>query len=148
MRERFFEKVDITPGCWLWMAATNAKGYGWFGTKTKVVKLAHRVSWELHIGHIGDMCVCHRCDTPACVNPGHLFLGTHDDNMADMSAKGRGVQLFGERHGGAKLTEARVLEMRQRRARGETYSAMAREYGVNHSTVARACKGYRWRSVP
>ncbi len=72
---------------------------------------AHRLAWESARGAIPDgLNVLHHCDTPACINTDHLFLGTHADNSADRVAKGR--QARGERVGGAKLTTAQVLEIR------------------------------------
>lgn len=77
--------------CWLWTGHINhlRGGYGQFtfrGTQQK----AHRVAWSSVNGPIpSGMCICHRCDVPACCNPAHLFIGTHDDNRADMLAKGR-----------------------------------------------------------
>lgn len=86
---QFWEKVDRTSGCWLWAAGKNNQGYGVCfldGRRTYV----HRLSWELHRGPIpSGLYVCHTCDTPLCLNPDHLFLGTQRDNMADASAKGR-----------------------------------------------------------
>src|SRR5713226_5546175 len=82
--ERFWAKVEKTDGCWLWLAATNPKGYGVFSVdkKTNNVEFAHRVSYRLHYGEIpGDMRILHHCDNPTCVRPEHLFIGTPDDNM-------------------------------------------------------------------
>lgn len=93
MEERFWSKVAIgsTNECWLWQASLGSTGYGQFNTGRSMAK-AHRIAWEL--GNKGlipaDLMVCHHCDTPACVNPAHLFLGTQTDNMRDCFAKGRG----------------------------------------------------------
>jgi hypothetical protein len=90
---RFRGKIRIEPsGCWLWIGATNGKGYGKIqqGRRGGIPLLAHRVSWELHRGPIPDgLMVLHQCDSPPCVNPDHLFLGTGLDNMRDMVAKSR-----------------------------------------------------------
>jgi hypothetical protein len=87
---RFWSKVDKSGECWVWTAkALCENGYGRFYVGKKPLR-AHRYSWELANGPITDgLFVCHRCDNPPCVNPAHLFLGTHQDNMQDMVAKGR-----------------------------------------------------------
>lgn len=92
--QRFWSKVAKTDSCWLWKAGVN-KGYGQFAFSIHKhvpwMRQAHRVAWELSNGSIpAGLSVLHRCDVPLCVNPAHLFLGTHTDNMRDMVAKGRG----------------------------------------------------------
>jgi len=87
--ERFWDKVQKTDTCWLWIGSTNQDGYGRFNIGGKLGG-AHRYSFELHTGEIPEgMHVLHTCDTPACVRPDHLFLGTHSDNMQDMYRKRR-----------------------------------------------------------
>lgn len=93
---RFAAKVCPEPntGCWLWTAQLmpGPWQYGRFTYRGREM-LAHRASWEIHRGPIPRrMHVCHRCDTPSCVNPDHLFLGTHQDNMRDRDNKGRGYK--------------------------------------------------------
>lgn len=86
LEQRFHEKYEVCPesGCWLWTASVRNGGYGQLNVDGKIVG-AHRVSYELHNGLIPEndsyhgMCVLHKCDTPRCVNPEHLFLGTHQD---------------------------------------------------------------------
>jgi hypothetical protein len=94
---RFWEKVNITDGCWLWTAATNLEGYGKIGMRrmdgTHGLLLAHRVSYEMAhgTGSANGKFVCHHCDNPRCVNPSHLFLGTNRENIMDRVSKGRSV---------------------------------------------------------
>jgi len=88
--ERFWNKVKIIQqdDCWIWTGAT-VKKYGEFAFEGKI-QSTHRVSWQIHFGTIPDgMDVLHHCDNPPCINPKHLFLGTHSDNMQDAKRKGR-----------------------------------------------------------
>lgn len=87
LSERFWEKVKKTEACWLWTGSKNNMGYGRINIDG-IVKLAHRVSFEMKHGTT-KLHILHRCDTPLCVNPLHLFAGTQKDNLRDMAAKGR-----------------------------------------------------------
>lgn len=144
--ERFWSRVSKTDGCWLWTARTQAKrGYGlmWWNGKTTG---AHRVSYEIHHGeiHSGSV-VMHTCDTPACVNPAHLVVGTHADNQYDKVRKQR--QARGSSQGHAKLVESQVLEIRARLAAGERQNHLAREFGVNPCTINDIAKRRWWRHL-
>lgn len=89
LKERFESKyIPVTEsGCWIWIANIIKTGYGVIGVKGKM-RLAHRTAWELYVDPIPEgIFVLHKCDVRSCVNPNHLFLGTHQDNMADMMKK-------------------------------------------------------------
>lgn len=153
---RFWSKVyfDTTEqGCWLWTARpVNHQGYGGFYVdRTRRSVKAHRFSWELHYGPIpAGLFVCHRCDNTACVRHHHLFLGTFQDNMDDMNAKGRnnGGGPRGEANGFAKLTAAQIPEIRRRYAAGESGPDLAREFGVSQGTINLVALRKRWGHVP
>lgn len=147
LAERFWSKVDMADGCWLWTASLDAWGYGTIKIGAKVVK-AHRVSFSLSFGEApADLCVLHRCDTPACVRPSHLFLGTQGDNVADRVRKGRtytGDQR-GDSNNNAKITMAIADAIRARHAAGDiTQAALAREYGISKGTVYDLLIGRTW----
>ena len=135
-----------TP-CILWTGARDKKGYG----RLSKGKLAHRRAWELKNGPAGSLCVCHKCDTPACVNTDHLFLGTRADNTADMISKGRFKKCYaqarGERQHLAKLTAEKVRDARFLAKSGWTSRRLALLYGVHQVTIAAAVRGATWAHV-
>lgn len=132
--------IDESTGCWLWKILSRG-GYGaaWAGKPIS----AHRLAWTLARGPIpAGMQVLHRCDVRRCVNPDHLFLGTHAENMADRNAKGRQACSSGERHPNAKLTSADVLAIR---ASSALQRVLAAEYGVSISTISDIRRYRLWR---
>ena len=140
--ERFAESYKLaTSGCWLWIAGEHS-GYGRMFRNGRT-ELAHRISYDLYRGPIPTgYLVCHTCDVPLCVNPDHLFLGTHKDNMGDRNRKNRTAS--GERNGNAKLTAEEVAAIR---ADSRTHREIARLYGIGLSTVSYVRTGRIWGRV-
>lgn len=142
--ERFEDKYVPVPetGCWIWTDCLNTHGYGRICAEGRD-KLAHRISWELHVGPIPDgLHVLHRCDVRSCVNYLHLFLGTNQDNVTDKVQKGR--QAKGSANGNSRLTEERVIEIFH--AEG-TLRAVAAQYEVSQQQVSRIKRKERWGHI-
>jgi hypothetical protein len=145
--EKFEEKYQpvTETGCWLWIGFTLPAGYGKFGDM-----LAHRAAWEMFVGLIPEgLFVLHRCDTPSCVNPGHLFLGTHLQNMADMRAKDRQSREpragQGSENSQAKLSDDAIVEIRASTEKG---FLLAKMFGVSAGLISGIRHGKRWAHIP
>lgn len=109
------------------------------------IHIATRILWQVMFGPIpAGMCICHSCDNPRCVNPRHLWLGTHNDNMADRNAKGRTDDRRGDSNPKAKLTLPDVIAIR---LSTERTVELARRYGVTWATVNSARIGRTWKHV-
>jgi len=126
-------------GCMLWPHTASEKGYGAI-TRSGEKWLTHRLVYEVKVGHVpAGMFVCHHCDTPRCVRPEHLFLGTHRDNMADKRRKGRCSS--GEQNGNAKVTDAQVGDIRAAYRAGSTLIEIGERFGLHFSTVSDIVRG-------
>ena len=136
-RERFFSKVNKTDTCWLWTGCCNYNGHGRFKYNGKMVR-SHRFSWLL-AGHTipEGLCVCHAphsiCGHKNCVNPAHLRVGTHAENMHDKIADGTTYKPRGTKHPSNKLTEEQVREIRRRSDENQT--RLGEEFGVSQNTI-------------
>lgn len=143
LESRFWKRVERREGCWGWSGNKNSDGYAVIGRGTSRTVTASRVSWELHSGPIPrGLFVCHTCDNPECVNPAHLFLGTHANNMADMAEKGRST--IGLRNPNVKLTEDKVRDIRDGSG---TRKEKAERHGVSIETVYQIRTGKTWRHL-
>lgn len=131
----FMSRYDVAvSGCFEWTGAVNASGYGIQRYERKV-QLAHRVSYEINIGPIGDLLVCHSCDNPLCINPSHLFLGTHQDNMDDMFCKER------------KWTKLTFDNVRYIRDSMESGAMLAVKFKVSERAIRMARSSNHWKPV-
>ena len=147
IKERLDAKTFYEPntGCWLWSGSSVRGGYGQIGISRKLT-LAHRVSYTEYVGLIpAGLLVLHRCDTPPCINPDHLFLGTTADNTADKIKKGR--QPNGESMYNSKLIYADIIKIHGMIAAGMTQRYIAGQFGVNTSLISRINAGKRWKHV-
>ena len=159
--ERFHDKYTRghVGGCWLWTGRLTSRGYGRFFSDGKPQR-AHRYSYEHFVRPIPEgLFVCHHCDTPNCVNPAHLFLGTSADNMRDMKEKGRSVgrkpgrsgrsagsrgNVRGEACPNAKLDDEKVRAIR---ADTRLHREIAADYGVDRRGISRIKRREAWKHV-
>lgn len=172
---RFWPRVEKSAGCWLWTGLVDKDGYGRIRVNGRQTR-THRLSYEMHFETIPDgMAVCHRCDTPACVRPDHLFLGTAGDNNEDRRRKGRSAsgdanasrlyperrprgdrhhwrtkphtRLLGTRNGRAKLSPEDVRAIRTIAASGITKVELAERYGVSDVAIGNIIARKSWAHI-
>lgn len=147
---RFIVQIPFSD-CHFWIGTLGRKnGYGCFKIREKGNRdnckqfKVHRLIYEFTKGEIGNNHVLHKCDNPCCVNPDHLFLGTHQDNMKDMAKKGRAWH--GSKHKNAKLTPVEVLEIRQLYASGNhTTRSLSAKYNVDSKHIHNIVTGKKWK---
>lgn len=153
LAERFHSKYERIPiaGCWIWNAAVKEFGYGviGLGARSQGTIKAHRLSYQLHKGDIPrHLNVLHKCGTPSCVNPDHLYLGTQRQNAYDMIRHGRHFlpDNNGEKSTGAKLTREQaeeILAAKKNKKKG-TGTGLARKFSVHKSTIYQIWAGNNW----
>ena len=149
-RERF--ERGAPDACWEWQGVLNHNGYGILGVKCKAIGfrrdyLAHRLSYELHTGEGPDeLHVLHSCDNPPCVNPAHLRLGTHQDNMRDMWERSS-LDFKGTRNGRARLKPSDVRRIRGAVSAGESRKALAEHHGVHVQTIHDIVSRKSWSHI-
>lgn len=152
--KRFWELVNKTDNCWLWTGSTTDDGYGRFGSRLFRKRFrAHRFSLFLSNGTMppNELVACHECDTPLCVNPSHLWLGTNGENIKDMWEKGRARPFRGKgsANGRAKLNNDQVIDIRLRYGTGNTsLPKLAKEFNVSTSIIHHIVKSKSWKHLP
>lgn len=148
MEDRFLKKIQKTDTCWLWMAHTN-RGYGQFRVGLKQCK-AHRVAYELWVGPIPDgLLIRHKCDTPRCVNPAHLEIGTPKENSNDMVQRGRSYKVKGTAHPHSKLTEEDIVEIKILNEFDMSQKEIADILNVTQTTIGNTMKAnnLKWNKI-
>lgn len=148
LADRFWSNVHKTDGCWLWTGTYQRYGVISRPGRQNGRVYAHRLSWEIHNGEVPEgLSVCHTCDNTKCVNPKHLFLGTHNDNMKDCLDKGRHIcQRPGWRpKPNSKIDRETAEEIRRRVASGEPQKSCSVDYGIAQCTVSQIVNYKLWK---
>jgi hypothetical protein len=141
--KRFYEKIRVDEnGCWLWIGCTNEK-YGCLRFKNTNI-YAHRFCFEyIRKEKIGDKFVCHTCDRPLCVNPDHLFLGTHNDNMTDATSKRR--HAYGEKHYQKKIREDDIKEICKLVKCGLSQTEISKIFDIEQTNISAIVLEKNWK---
>lgn len=158
VKDRFEQKFvkGRVDRCWEWQGCFCPSGYGRMifddGIRGREEHRAHRMAYVFTYGEIPKghgyhgTCVCHICDNRKCVNPSHLFLGSHKDNMHDKSAKGRAASFKGEQHPSAKITASDVIAIRNS-GRSVRRKYWAQKLGVSEVLISQICLRKVWTHV-
>lgn len=144
IQEKLEDKIAFEPtsGCWIWLGTVESRGnYGQINIGN-VSKKPHRLSYLIHKGDPTGFSVLHHCDTPLCVNPDHLYLGTHKDNINDMVRRNR--QASGERCHKSKLDSLQVLVIKKCISEGMNIPQIAKYFSVAPNTIRSINKGITW----
>jgi hypothetical protein len=145
-----FERISPEPnsGCWIWLSGVDSKGYGVVSSKSQKDR-AHRISLSLKIGRklVKGECACHKCDVPTCVNPEHLFVGTHAENMRDCKNKGRYNTTGGAKGEASTSAILNESDVRSIRKDGRMLHVIASQYGVHKSTIWLIKKRKNWSHI-
>lgn len=153
--DRFWSKVDreAPGGCWLWKASKNNKGYGMFCVRSwgyQHKQLAHRLCYADQVCPIPKgALLLHSCDNPSCVNPAHLRVGSHRENVADMDQRGRRISNTpkGAENCNAILTDGQVIALRKDYISGATHAELAKRYGISVRSVPDYTGSRSWRHL-
>lgn len=153
IKDAFWQKVRKTDSCWFWTGSSDEHGYGTLNTRRSHPKIqkAHRISWELANGPIPPgLWVLHKCDTPPCVRPDHLFLGNRSDNMKDAASKGRLDQQkrpLARRAAVAKITPEIVREIRRAAIGADSYAQLSRQFNLTATHISYIVRRMVWKDI-
>lgn len=154
VKTKLADHIITENGCWEYQGYLREGGYGYFSIDCAELHpkkrkfRAHRVAYAFFSGvDPGEKFVCHACDNPRCINPGHLFLGTPMDNTRDMMEKGRNADQAGGSNNNAKLTEDKVRIIIKRIMDGEQNMVIADDFGVTHHVISNIRRGKAWVGV-
>ena len=137
-------RYKVVGECWEYTGTINLNGYGQFHHRGKLIR-AHRAMYEIVNGEIpAELLVCHTCDNRKCVNPSHLYAGTHADNYNDARSRGRLNLPHSENHHASKLNARDVSEIRSSNL---SQRKLAKIYGVSHTTIGEIRRGLIWKTV-
>ena len=143
--------IDEETGCWEYQGQIKTNGYGYFTIYVSWMRIqkrkfaAHRVAYAFFNGvDPKDKFVCHSCDNPKCINPDHLWLGTHQHNMNDMVEKGRQALQNGFNNGACKITKENLVEIVRMLKKGYSNKAIADKFSVTHSSISSIRRGKSW----
>jgi hypothetical protein len=150
-KDQFMQKVFPEPntGCWLWSGRHDDKGYGRGHFHNQSIQLAHRYSYLIFKANPGALCVLHKCDNPACVNPDHLYLGDQRQNNIDRDTRGRQKTQRGTAHKLAKLNDDQVYQIRSLHNPKEYPSRrLAKMFGVSQHKIMNIIHRTSWNHLP
>ena len=137
-------------GCHIWTGASTVFGYGRSNVAQRLygTTIVHRALFQHLNGEIPkNAYVCHECDTPSCVNPNHLFLGSAVDNAQDRKMKNRSAPKFGHHNGRSKIKICDLPNIKQLISEGKHQKHIAKMFDVSQSAISRIKRGASWKYV-
>ncbi len=134
--------------CLEWTNGKSSHGYGRLWVDGRAYQ-THRLSAHLFNGFDinSKLLVCHKCDNPICINPKHLFIGTHTDNQRDKWRKGRGKPLIGSNNPSAKMDEYTIINIKLDYENGMSRSQIAKKYETSYFNIRDIVTGRSWKHV-
>lgn len=141
--EDILSNKKIVGDCWEYQGKLDKGGYGTCSYEGEFWRV-HRLSYYHYKGSLNEQDVLHTCDNPKCFNPAHLFLGTHTDNMQDMSKKGRQRTPLGIDHPQTYLSEQQVREIKQSKV---SLKELSIKYNTTMATISNIRRGKTWKHI-